>query len=56
MKLMTLDGPLLSRKLLAVKLFPLIALCGLAYFAFMLALGNPHAKQLLAKVKRRFAR
>ncbi len=56
MKMLTLDGPMASRKLLALKLLPLIALCGLAYFAFMLALGNEHARQLLVKVKARVAR
>lgn len=52
-KALALDGPLLSRKLLALKLFPLIAACGLAYFGFMLALGNAQARQLAEKLKRR---
>ena len=54
-KAMALGGPMASRRLLAAKLFPLIALCGLAYFLLMLAMGNAHAKQLGAKLKRRFA-
>ena len=53
---LALDGPLLSRRLLALKLFPLIGVCGLAYFGFMLALGNTHARQLTAKLKGRLPR
>ncbi|HZU53073.1 MAG TPA: oligosaccharide flippase family protein, partial [Holophagaceae bacterium] len=52
MRAFSLDGPMLSRKLLALKLFPLIAACGLAYFGLMLALGDAQAKQLAAKLKR----
>ena len=55
-KLLALDGPLLSRELLAFKLLPLIGLCALTYFAFMLALGNVQAKQLRAKLKESFGR
>jgi putative peptidoglycan lipid II flippase len=56
MRALALDGPLLSRKLLALKLFPVIAACGLAYFGLMLALGNAQAKQLAAKLRRRSGR
>lgn len=56
MRGLALDGPLLSRKLLALKLFPLIAACGLAYFGLMLALGNDQAKQLAAKLRQRLGR
>lgn len=56
MRALSLDGPLLSRKLLALKLLPLIAACGLAYFGLMLALGDAQAKQLWAKVRRRLAK
>jgi putative peptidoglycan lipid II flippase len=55
-RLLHLDGPLASRKLLALKLFPLIALCGAAYFGFMLAFGNTQAKQLAEKMKRKLGR
>ncbi|MBS1767908.1 MAG: murein biosynthesis integral membrane protein MurJ [Acidobacteria bacterium] len=55
LKLLHLDGPLVSRRVLALKLFPLIAICGAAYFAFMLALGNTQAKQLAAKVRQKLA-
>ena len=51
-KILDLNGPLLSRKLLALKLFPLIAACGLAYFGLMLAFGNAQAKQLGQKLGR----
>lgn len=53
---LALDGPLLSRKLLALKLFPLIAACGLAYFGLMLAMGNAQARQLAGKLRARFGR
>ena len=52
---LSLEGPLLSRKLLALKLLPLIAACGLAYFGLMLAIGNDQAKQLAGKLRRKLA-
>ena len=55
MKALSLDGPMVSRKLLAAKLFPLIAVCGLTYFLLMVAMGNEQAKQLGAKLKQRLA-
>lgn len=55
-KALGLGGPMHGRALLALKLFPLIAACGLAYFGFMLALGNAHATQLWAKLKRKAGR
>ena len=54
-KVLTLGGPMISRRLLAAKLFPLIAACTVAYFLLMLAMGNDQAKQLGAKLKRRFS-
>ena len=56
-RFLTLDAPhAFTRLALGLRLLPLVALCALAYGLAAAGLGHPEARELAAKILRRFRR